>query len=72
VRAAETLLWVFGAIAAAMTLAAMCAALTARGSNGKRPVPPEMGDDIHRDGEPFTDEHLAWYVAKWRKDHRRG
>ena len=39
-RAAETILWVFAAIAVAMTLAALAAVLAA-GRAPKRPVPPE-------------------------------
>lgn len=58
-RAAETLLWVVGAIAAAMTLAAILAALTARGSNGKRPTPPEP---------PVTEDDIDRWIADWDPD----
>lgn len=33
---------------------------------------PGIGDDIHRDGTPFTDAELDQYIASWRKDGGRG
>lgn len=70
-RAAETVGWVVLVVMFTFALVAVAAVL-ANGRAPKRPTPPEMGDDIHSDGEPFTDEDLARYITKWRKDHRRG
>lgn len=67
----EAILWACAAIVLVLALVGIVAALGSRGP-GRRPRPPEIGDDIHQDGTPFGDAELDRYIASWEKGDDRG